>query len=1037
MKTKYLIPAMLLLMLAGCYKEQTPVEEGSVPRKGTFNFSSSTGEVTKVLLNSDNTLFWAAGDQIAVYDYKGETLVQSDVAALSGGEGTGVGTFTPTNHTSNTDWFVGGDASDQAYNFYAFYPGAAAEPSSKVVAVNVAAEQKQSQGVGKYIISYAAANTTKSVLASASAPNFAFAPKSALLKLTIRNNADIPVRISSVQISSSVNIAGNASLNLGTGVLSDGDATAITYTFANPIEVAAGAVASAPVYISMLPCAPGSLSVTLNQAGFAYTVADINLATIESGHVYAKEAAISSVSRELAISNGNTSNLANAAEMDEDVTLYYGTTNCVVMDVNDNYCVIPIGVYKSDDGYTRSNSSAGKNTAVKKAKVIWAEKGLYEDPNFCVASGTTGMLTVTKSAGVTGNALIGIYDEDGGLLWSYHVWCPFDKSTLSVTSEGTSTEFSAFKLALGQITGADCDTYMFYQWGRKDPLGRANPGFIVNDLLTVYGESIPSTGNYISAKATGESENNLSYARKNPTKFITQNDTKLYDWYPAAPAAAARTDANKPNGQNDNLWVTTKATIFDPCPPGYRVAPKTLWDGSKGKGAGPLFESAGLWYVLGGARHSANAGVNTVASWGYYWPSEAVGGDSNCSYFLFFNSGNYLLRAHADYRASAFGVRCVKGGPISPYGSKVIENSTDQTAKSAVLEANNLYYGTANSVLVDKTATSISVNIQLFKSADGYARSAASASPFTSAVTSAKIIWTESGLSSDANFKITGGDLATLTLSKTANTTGNALVGIYDADGRILWSYHIWVPEDASEVVPSANVTGSTSTQYSKALKLALGQITSSHDTYMYYQWGRKDPLGRANSLATGNTLMSTSGDGPSVDKKISALATGHSGNNLAYARQNPTMYILLAGSGTDDWYPTADVADANHRNDNLWNETATIYDPCPAGYHVPGKNRLWRAVNSDSGYSASADQKKSLEDNKYFSLLGVDYVRGGFREREDAGVYLVASGGCYWSCGVTTGVTPYHLYFNDSTVYPAGDYGGRARGFGVRCVKD
>ena len=667
MKTKYLIPAMLLLMLVGCNKEQAPVQEPAAKpqqeQKGTvFAFSSSMGDVTKVTLNADNSLSWAAGDQIAVYDYKGETLVQSDVAALSGGEGTGVGTFTPANHTSNTDWFVDGDASDQSYSFYAFYPAPAKSFAAKVATVStVAAEQKQSQGVGKYIVGYAASSTTKQVLASASAPNFAFAPKSALLKLTLRNSADIPVKITSIQISAaSVNIAGDASLNLGTGVLSAGSGKVITYIPCSPIEIAAGAVASAPVYISLLPCAPGSLTVTLNQAGFKYNAPSITLATIESGHVYAKEAAISSVSRELAISNGNTSNLANASAMDADATLYYGTSNCVVMDANDIQGIIAIGLYKSDDGYTRSNSSAGKNTAVKKAKVIWAEKGLYEDPNFCIASGTTGMLTVTKSAGVTGNALIGIYDESDGLLWSYHVWCPFDKSTLSVTSEGTSTKFSAFKLALGQITGADCDTYMYYQWGRKDPLGRANPGFIGNGLLTVYGESIPSTGNKIAATATGATGNNLSYARKNPTKYITQNDEKLYDWYPVAAAAAARTDANKPNGQNDNLWVTTKATIFDPCPPGYRVAPKTLWDGSKGKEAGPLFDSAGLWYVLGGYRLRTGASVSNVASNGYYWSSEAVGGASQYSYSLNFYSGTGLGRANSSSRAYGFGVRCVK-----------------------------------------------------------------------------------------------------------------------------------------------------------------------------------------------------------------------------------------------------------------------------------------------------------------------------------------------------------------------------------------
>ncbi len=665
MKTRYILPAFVLLSLAGCNKEEALVQEPFSPADGqketSFAFTSRVGEITKVTIGTDNHLFWSADDQIAVSNYKDDGRIQTDVASLSGGEGTSVGTFSPDNHTTNSDWYLATDVNSQTYSFYAYYPGTSAVPTDQVVNVSVSDTQKQSLGFGKYIVSYAAASISKSALASGTAPDFSFSPKNALLKLTLYNNTAIPVKISSIQIASSANMAGDATLNLGTGVLSSGSSTSITYTPSAPIEIAAGGVASEPVYISLLPCAPGSLTVTLNQAGFKYTVADITLETVESGQVYAKEAAISSVSRELAISNSNTSSLADASAMDADATLYYGTANCIVMDANDIQGIIPIGVYKSSDGYTRSNSSAGLNTAVNKAKVIWAEKELYEDPNFCIASGTTDMLTVSKSAGVTGNALIGIYDGDDALLWSYHVWCPFDKSVVSVTSEGSSTSFSAFKLALGQVTGADCDTYIYYQWGRKDPLGRVNPGFINNSLLTVYGDSTPTNSNKIAATATGESVNNLSYARKHPTTYITNADEVLYDWYPAKATSTARTAANAPNGQNDNLWVSTKATIFDPCPPGYRVAPKALWDGTtNSKEAGPLFESAGLYYVLGCGRYRDSASVGNVASDGRYWSSDVGGGASQLSYRLYFTSGTHLYRANYDYRAYGFGVRCVK-----------------------------------------------------------------------------------------------------------------------------------------------------------------------------------------------------------------------------------------------------------------------------------------------------------------------------------------------------------------------------------------
>ena len=669
MKTKYFILtlAVAAVSLVSCHKEQQAVNVPEPARKGTFNFSSSTGEVTKVTLNADNSLFWAAGDKIAVYNYKGDDLVQSDVANLTGGEGTAVGTFTPATDTENTNWFIDGDADDQAYTFAAFYPGSLETPASKVVGISaVAASQKQSDGIGKYIVSWASANTTKAALAGDAAPSFAFAPKSALLKLTIRNNGSVAARIASITLTAaSGNLAGSASLNLGTGVLSGGSSASITYTPSAPIELAAGAVTSAPILVSMLPGTPGTISVSIANAGVVSTVSSISLATVESGHVYAKEVAISGITRELAISNGNSgANLANSAALDADPLLYYGGANCIVMGAEDTRAIVNISLYKATAStYLRSAGSASpKITAVKKAKVIWAEEDLYYDPAFAIVSGNTTQLIIQKSAGVTGNALIGIYDESDKLLWSYHIWCPIDRSVVSATSEDASpATYQVYKLALGQVLGADSDTYMYYQWGRKDPLGRAVNSFAGNSLIAMYGDA-PSTAaaKQVVYKDTEETTNNLGYARRNPTVYIKDGNEAPYDWFPANAIAAARTADNAPNGQNDNLWNSSKNTIFDPCPQGYHVAPKKLWAGTADKAEGPLFSSAGLWYVLGGYRSRTVANVSHVSSNGYCWSSEVVGGANVSAYHLGFNSGTDLGRASQYSRASGFGVRCAR-----------------------------------------------------------------------------------------------------------------------------------------------------------------------------------------------------------------------------------------------------------------------------------------------------------------------------------------------------------------------------------------
>ncbi len=654
MKTKYLIPVLLLLPLAGCDKEKSPTPSPSNnPQGARFVFTSSIGENSKVTLNPDNTLFWAAGDQISVYDYRAgsSVLICSDDAALVSGEGSGIGSFAPKTHPLDNAWYEDIDAGTQVYDFYAYYPGPAVTPVSKVVDVEVSALQRQILGFGSYVVSHATTTSTKNVLAGGVAPNFSFSPKSALLKLSLRNEAEIPVKISSIEIgATSANIAGNASLNLATGELSAGDEDRITYIPQNAIEIPAGGVASAPIYISVLPCAPEALTVTLNYAGFKYNESVVALETIESGHVYSKEAVISTFSRELDIPNDNTTNLATASALDA-LDHYYGMANCVVMGYNDTQCTLNITLKKSNGSFARSGVTPTLQTAVNKAKVIWAEEMLYNDPNFCISSGDVNRLIINKSAGFTGNALIGIY-RDEELLWSYHVWCPVDDAIVKATSEdGSPVTYDAYKLILGQILGPNNDTYMYYQWGRKDPLGRAKSDFSASELIRVFGDSYPSVENAIDRTTSGPASNNVSYARKNPTTFITGAGVLPHDWYPQGGTSA----------QNSTLWNSSNATFNDPCPQGFRVAPKELFAGPGGstKPEGDLFQSAGLWYVAGSYRNFANGFLSTLGTHGCYWASEVVANSVN-AYDLTYNSGTFLNRVDESYRAFAWGVRCVR-----------------------------------------------------------------------------------------------------------------------------------------------------------------------------------------------------------------------------------------------------------------------------------------------------------------------------------------------------------------------------------------
>ena len=659
MKAKYFILTLALAALTvSCNKGQDQAvpqpEIHGTQKVGDFLFSSSTGEVTKVGLAADNSLYWTAGDQMSVYSYNGNDLVCQDMATLYSGEGSSTGRFAPVTYSDNANWYDPAAVSLD-YDFYAWYPAAPVEdPAAKVISIaNVSPSQSEAVGIGSYIVCWAGAETNKSALVAGTAPSFSFAPKSALLKLSVRNSSSLSLTINSIKLEADANISGAADLNLGTGVLGAGTRSVITYTPASPIVVAAGGRSQVPVYISVLPCAATNISVTIKEGKTSLPSVDVPLSGIESGKVYSKIAnvAFGGPKREVGIIN--VTDQTASSNVLEANKLYYGKANCLVMGPSDTQGTLNIQLFESADGFARSNLSSSFSTAVTSAKVIWAENDLYNDASFGFIGADTNTLTISKSSGVTGNALVGIYDEAENLLWSYHIWCPADDSVYSNFKSEKDTNFdSVYRLALGQIAGEQADAYMYYQWGRKDPLGRAASLSSTTSLVGITGASFST----VAATSTNEESNNLAYARKNPTNFITYANSTVGDWYPAK--ASMTTNAN----QENRLWSTTGATIYDPCPEGYHVAPKTLWEGtssSKSSGNFSAGKTTKLWYVLGGYRKSSDGSVSNVASDGYCWSSEVVS-SSVCAYSLSFNSDTSLYRATRYGRASGYGVRCVK-----------------------------------------------------------------------------------------------------------------------------------------------------------------------------------------------------------------------------------------------------------------------------------------------------------------------------------------------------------------------------------------
>lgn len=286
-------------------------------------------------------------------------------------------------------------------------------------------------------------------------------------------------------------------------------------------------------------------------------------------------------------------------------------------------------------------------------------------------------------------------------------------------------------------------------------------------------------------------------------------------------------------------------------------------------------------------------------------------------------------------------------------------------------------YGLSNCYLVDTVSASISFDVKAYPV---YAKNHITASktedPQAVPAASVQTLWIEDGFSFDAP---TIADKV-VTVSNFSGY-GNGVVAIYDAEGNMLWSYHIWRPkDDPTQTLHFASMGANVMPMALGATEIWDGEpvISKKNPNYakgagLYYQWGRKDPMGRADLRASDVTLItSRTPEGtvinwlndtinnmailrPFIDEKRTELLSkaGADPSTLSnaelaeydnqarlaidqitiltdYARQHPTTFIKSVGteSGTG-WY----FYDSKKYNKTLWYELKSCYDPCPEGY--------------------------------------------------------------------------------------------------------
>ena len=303
----------------------------------------------------------------------------------------------------------------------------------------------------------------------------------------------------------------------------------------------------------------------------------------------------------------------------------------------------------------------------------------------------------------------------------------------------------------------------------------------------------------------------------------------------------------------------------------------------------------------------------------------------------------------------------------------------------------------------------------------------------------AKIVWMDQpNLVRSSSLQIVHSpDYLEFEVKKEDIRNGNAVIAV-TRGGVVAWSWHLWFDHaDALNKITCKNYDGIIykftrntlgqvyfkyeATSYDKPRKACItieqqaanGGVRASAPVVItqnpenkkeiattLYQFGRKDALPGTDVIAPGSNY--------SFDN----TAGGHS---IGYAIQHPENMLRYAGTGTynNDW--------CNATYYNLWsmgntvtgyNDAAvvkTIYDPCPAGFHMPASNAFTGFTTTgnnslgQSEFNINGGWDKGWHFNNKISSpdATVYFPALGFRSGADGSLTSVGIGGGFggsWS---------------------------------------
>ncbi len=299
----------------------------------------------------------------------------------------------------------------------------------------------------------------------------------------------------------------------------------------------------------------------------------------------------------------------------------------------------------------------------------------------------------------------------------------------------------------------------------------------------------------------------------------------------------------------------------------------------------------------------------------------------------------------------------------------------------------------------------------------------------------------------------------------TSGSAGNALVAATDTDGKILWSWHLWITDydPANDFTTEPNAAGTTWTFMDRNLGAVSTERGSFDNFGMLYQWGRKDPFPGAASFTVMNEDYTYAVDGEptlydidnNVLPKVSSKTAYH--GSMALSIENPDVFYAMTYQNTgelDEYgqeiivndYRTGDWIDVS--NDDYWGGESmkkTIYDPSPVGYKVPVCDAAGNTPYDWLKYASmtwDSNHNGAEQDGQWFPATGtrvyasgtLDYPEGG---NPYSGLWIGTKGKTATNLEENPDLYGQYMFIINGKRTFKVSKDKRSQGLSLRCVRD